>query len=164
MRIGIENYADSKKRIEEISRKYGCKGDVIMRTAIQYIVEYGQDTLSDKDFIDKQIASVIKKHDEAEAKGWILFCARDFEIAILECAAALAEIDTYNLIIYMQKEMYWSNDGGIDYKRLVDIAETLAERIVDDYWDERKYILTDELGIDEDELKYLGFCFTEDEE
>ena len=32
------SYTESKKVLDKIASKYGCNGDIIMRTAVQYIV------------------------------------------------------------------------------------------------------------------------------
>ena len=105
----MSTYVDSKKILDTIASKYGCKGDIIMRTAIQYIVEYGQYMFNDEDFIKDQIQQIEDKHRIAEEEGKHLWVTKDFELAIFNCARELAEVDSYDLIIYMQKEMYWSN-------------------------------------------------------
>lgn len=154
------SYNESKKQIEKIARKYTCKGDIIMRTALQYIVEYGQYMFKDEEFIVDQLQQIEDRHMVAEKEGKILFVSKDFELAIFECAQELAEINTYDLIIYMQKEMYWSNEGGMDYNR----AMSLLERCMcwmDEQEDNNKmlYEVFSECGFEDDEIDQLGFGF-----
>ena len=106
----MSTYVESKKILDKIASKYGCKGDIIMRTATQYIVEYGQYMFNDEDFIKDQIQQIKDKHRIAEEEGKHLWVTKDFELAIFNCARELANINSYDLIIYMQKEMYWSNE------------------------------------------------------
>ena len=106
----MSNYVESKKALDKIASKYGCKGGIIMRTAAQYIVEYGQYMFNDEDFIKDQIQQIEDKHRIAEEEGKHLWVTKDFELAIFNCARELADVNSYDLIIYMQKEMYWSNE------------------------------------------------------
>lgn len=159
------NYIESKKELDKITSKYNCKGDIIMRTAIQYIVEYGRQTFKDEGFIEDQIKTINDRHDAAEAEGKWLIMTRDFELALFNCARELAEIDTYNLIIYMQKEMYWSNEGGIDYGRLKEITARLMYWIIDSPDSCEDYdIFSNECDISDEELETLGFRYLIKEE
>ena len=106
----MSNYVESKKELNKIASKYGCKGDIIMRTAAQCIIEYGQYMFKDEDFIKDQIQQIEDKHRVAEEEGKHLWVTKDFELAIFNCARELADVNSYDLIIYMQKEMYWSNE------------------------------------------------------
>lgn len=65
----IMNYVESKKVLDKIASKYGCEGDVIMRTAAQYIVEYGQYMFNDEGFIKDQIQQIEDKHRISEEEG-----------------------------------------------------------------------------------------------
>lgn len=117
------SYAESKKKLDAIRQEYGCKGDVIFRTAIQYIVEHGQYNFKNQTWFDSCLTSVDKRHDLAEKDGKILFMTRDFEKALLECARELAQITAYDLLIYIQREV-WLGDGVVgqpDYQRAIEI-------------------------------------------
>ena len=162
----MSNYVESKKALDKIASKYGCKGDIIMRTAVQYIVEYGQYTFNDEDFIKDQIQQIEDKHRIAEEEGKHLWMTKDFELAIFNCARELAEVNSYDLIIYMQKEMYWSNEGGIDYGRLKQIATSIMDWIVCDSSDssEDYNTFSNECKIEDDEIEELGFGYLIPEE
>ena len=81
----MNTYTESKKALDKIREDFCCKGDIIFRTAIQYVVEYGQQTFQDYDFVMNQMAEIDGKHDDAEANGKTLFISRNFEKAIIEC-------------------------------------------------------------------------------
>lgn len=116
-------YAESKKKIDKIRQEYGCKGEIIFRTALQYIVEHGQYNFRDETWFDECIENIDKKHDIAERDSKILWVTRDFEKALLECAKELAQIEVYDLLTYIQREV-WLGGGEVgepDYQRAVEI-------------------------------------------
>lgn len=163
----MSNYVESKKILDKIATKYGCKGDIIMRTAVQYIVEYGQYMFTDEDFIKDQLQQIEDKHKAAEAEGKWLWVSKDFELEIFNCARELAEVNSYDLIIYMQKEMYWSNEGGLDYSRAIELLEKCMV-----WMEEQKYNKSDayemfqSCDFTDEELEQFrfGFLIPEEEE
>ena len=54
----MNTYIESKKALDKIREDFCCKGDIIFRTAIQYVVEYGQRTFKDYDFVMNQMAEI----------------------------------------------------------------------------------------------------------
>lgn len=150
------NYTENKKKLDMIRDKYGCSGEVIFRTAIQCVVEYGQNTLKDETWYEDQLNFVDERHDSAEAVGRILFMTRDFEKAILNCAKEIAEVDAYDFLRYVQTEIYLGGDG-IDYQRAVRLLKdcidwitqsvTCADAVSDLY----------AIGFADDEIETLGY-------
>lgn len=65
----MNDYAETKKELDRIRDEYGCQGEIIFRTALQYIVEHGQSTFNDNGFVDNQLVLIDVKHDKAEAEG-----------------------------------------------------------------------------------------------
>jgi hypothetical protein len=168
------SYAESKKKLDEIRQEYGCKGDIIFRTAIQYIVEHGQYNFKNQTWFDSCLTSVDKRHDIAEKDGKILFMTRDFEKALLECARELAQITAYDLLTYIQREV-WLGGGKVgepDYQRAMEIIRnclcytsdcygTYAEDCASTLRKFREMDLTDE------EIAFFGWGYlfdVEDEE
>jgi hypothetical protein len=114
---------ESKKKLNAIRDKYGCKGEVIFRTAIQYVVDHGRELFNEGDWFEFQIEAIDKRHDNAEAENKILFVSRDFEKAIMECARELAGVKAYDLLTYIQREV-WLGGGEVgepDYQRAIEI-------------------------------------------
>ena len=129
------SYTESKKKLDAIHREYSCKGDVIFRTAIQYIVEHGQCNFRNQKWFDSCIENVDKKHDLAERDGKHLWIGRDFEKALLECAKELAEVEAYDLLTYIQREV-WLGGGSVgepDYQRAQEIIRNCLCYIHDSY-------------------------------
>ena len=80
----MTNYAESKNTIDKIRSKYGCKGEIIFRTAIQMVVEHGRNSFKDEIWFEDQMNFIDERHDSAESVGKFLFMTRDFEKAIYE--------------------------------------------------------------------------------
>jgi hypothetical protein len=117
------SYAESKNKLDAIRREYGCKGDIIFRTAIQNVVEFGSCSLQDKDWYKWTMDDIDSRHDHAEANGKFLWCTRDFEKAIVDCAVALSKINTYDFLTYIQREVWLGGGefGEPDYQRAIEI-------------------------------------------
>lgn len=155
------HYEENRQKLSRISIKYGCKGDIVMRTSIQYVLQYGQEMFKNEKWVEEQLKLIEEKHLRAEEEGKTLWITKDFEMALINCAKEIAQIDTYDLIIYMQKEMFWSNEGGIDYNRLKDIVESVMDWIICNSSDSSEDYNTFSTccDIDDEELKELGFKY-----
>jgi len=150
-------YTESKQKLDTIRNKYGCSGDIIFRTAIQYIAEYGQSTFRDEAWYEDQINAIDDRHDAAEAIGKFLFMTRDFEKAIFECARELAQIETYDLLVYIQREVFLSSNG-IDYRRMEKLLKKCIEWIEETHASiGETYDTLDYLGFNDSEIEMLGF-------
>ena len=160
----MNNYAESKKQLDTIRDKYGCKGEVIFRTAIQYVIEFGQRNFKDKVWFDELVNDVDERHNLAEANREILFVTRDFEKAILECAKELAQIEPYDFLIYIQREIYLGGDG-ISYQRAIDLLRGCLDYCGNNTY-EIMYTLemASEMGFDENEIEELGYGYMLGEE
>lgn len=153
------SYEESKKKLNQIRQEYGCKGDVIFRTAMQYIVEHGQYNFRNQKWFDSCIENVDKKHDLADRNGKHLWIGRDFEKALLECAKELADINAYDLLTYIQREV-WLSGNGIDYQRAITLCKNVIDWMVADTY-ETSVALDEvrEMGFTDDEIDELGFAW-----
>ena len=165
------SYAESKKKLDAIRQEYGCKGDVIFRTAIQYIIDHGRELFNETDWFEFQMEAIDKRHDKAEEEGKFLFVGRNFEKAIMECAKELAQIEAYDLLIYVQREV-WLGGGEVgepDYQRALQIIRNCLCYTSDGYgaWHED---LSDTLHkfrmmeLTDDEITYFGWEYLFDVE
>lgn len=143
----MSNYAESKQKLDEIRSKYCCAGDIIFRTAIQYVVDYGKCTLLDPGWYRGTMDDIDAKHDNAEAEGKCLFCTRAFEKAIIDCAVALCDVNTYDLLVYIQQEVFLSSNG-MDYQRAIHLLGKCIE------WIDETHASVGEMY---DTLRYIGF-------
>lgn len=157
-------YTETKKLLDEIRHDYACKGEIVFRTALQYVVGYGQCKFNNDEWVQEQLIFVDGKHDEAEVEGKILWIGREFEKAIIECAREIAKVDTYNLLVYIQKEVWLSNEGGIDYDRAVQLLKGCMANI--EQWNDCQTALTlgefEDIGFEDEEIEELGFAYVLD--
>lgn len=162
----MSNYVESKKALDEIKYEYGCAGDVVFRTAIQYVVEYGQAMFQDKELVNDQLSEIDVRHDTAEEDGKHLWIGREFEKAIIECAVEVSKVNTYDLLIYIQKEMFWSKEGGLDYQRAIELLHSCMHWFIDYDCCTNKEMLKkfDDLGFYDTDLETLGLGWLFDTE
>ncbi len=150
---------NAKETLNKIHQKYACKGDIIFRTAIQAVVECGQQTFMDNEWYQKQIKEIDDRHDAAEAEGKWLFVTRDFEKSILECAKELSAVNAYDFLKYIQTEVWVGGSvGEIDYQEAIELLKACIYHI-----DNCTYFKKDVLGVlydigfDDDQIEFLGF-------
>ena len=155
----MNNYAESKKTLDKIRSEYNCKGDVIFRTAIQTVVEYGTSSLLDDWNYEHLKCDINERHDSAEADGKNLWITRDFELAILECGRKISDVDIYDMLIYIQREVWLSGDG-IEYQRAITLLKRCLAWIENDY-DKNAETLNAyfEIGLTDDEIDELGWSY-----
>lgn len=161
----MSTYENSRKTLEKIRQEFGCKGDIIFRTAMQYVVEFGQHTFEDEEFLQSQFDRIDAKHNTAEAEGKSLYVGRHIEKACFECAAKIAMVDTYHLIVYIQKEFWVGNEGGIPYERAVKLLQNCMYEIEQRENCEDKLTLYafEDIGFDDNDLVTLNFGYLLDE-
>lgn len=163
-------YEENKKILDGIRNKYACKGEMIFRTSIQYVIEYGQIKFNDDEWVESQLEQVDNKHDEAEADGKILWIGREFEKELIQCAREISQVNAYDLLVYIQKEVWLSNEGGMDRQRAITLLKACMSNI--EMWNDCQCGLTlgefEDIGFDDDEITELGFGYVldvrEDEE
>ena len=157
----MSTYENSRKTLEKIRQEFGCKGEIIFRTAILYVVEFGQRTFEDEEFMQLQFDRIDAKHDTAEAEGKSLYVGRHIEKACFECAAKIAMVDTCHLIIYIQKELWVGEEGGLPYKRAIELLKGCMSNI--EMWNDCQCELTfhefEDIGFGEEEIGELGFGY-----
>ena len=160
------NYTETKKELDKIRNEYGCQGELLFRTALQHVVKYGQNTFNDKGWVENELTLIDAKHDIAEAKGKTLWISRKFEKAIIECAQEIAKVDSYNLLVYIQKEVWLSHEGGIDYQRTIKLLKYCMEQINanEDYDKEETLAVFESLGFTDDEIEEFGYGWMLEEE
>jgi hypothetical protein len=157
------SYKESKMMLNKIRDDYGCKGEVLFRTALQYVVECGQYLLQDELWVQTQLSAINDKHDEAEKEGKWLFIGRDFEKAIVECAAEIAKVPSMDMLQYVQKEV-WLSGEGVDYQRAIELLKDCVEWFTDDTLNERIIENLSLLGFKDYEIEELGYGWLFDEE
>lgn len=151
-------YEETKKTIDKIRQKYGCKGELIFRCAITNVVDCGRTELNKKEYLESWLKSIDKRHDEAEQADRFLVIGRDFEKAIAECTCELAKVDSMDFIMYVQREIWmYDHSGEISYDRAISLLQSVVEwNLIDRETDFAKDDLSS-IGFDDDELIELGY-------
>ena len=155
----MNNYANSKKALDKIRSEYNCKGDLLFRTAIQTVVEYGTNSLLDDWDYEHLKESINERHDNAEAEGKKLWITRNFELAILECAREIAQVDIYDMLMYIQREVWLCGDG-IDYQRAIELLKNCLNWFADDCCGCAETLERFELlDLNDSEIEELGYGY-----
>ena len=166
----MSNYKESKEKLNKIREKYSCKGDFIFRTAIQMVIENGQNSFKDENWFEDQMDFIDERHDSAESVGKILLITREFEKTLMECAKELANINTYDLLIYIQREVWLGGEvGEPDYQRAMEIIRNCLCYTADNfgaYPCESDVTLNDfrGIGLTDEEIEYFGWSYLLDVE
>lgn len=156
----MSNYVESKKTLDKIREEYGCKGEVLFRTSIQYVVDCGQQNFQDDEWVKGQLDITDKKHDAFEREKKIPFMSREFEKALIECAQEIAKVNTYDLLVYIQREV-WLDGDGMDYQRAVELLKKCMADIEESYYCNNKetYDALEYIGFTDDEIEAFGFGY-----
>ena len=158
-------YTETKKELDKIRNEYGCKGDIIFRSALQFVVEEGTGNLTDDWSYMHRVDEVNERYDVAEAEGKTLWITRDFELAILECARKIARVNIYDMLMYVQKEV-WLSGEGMDYQRAIQLLKKCMADIEESYYCNNKevYDAFEYIGFTDDEIEMFGFGYLLDYE
>lgn len=147
----MSNYDQFKKEIDTIRYKYSSAGDIVFKIAICMLIHKG------KSFFDNE-KSYQDLVDSAEL---------EFNELVVKCANELAKINTIDLLVYIQKEVYLSNDSVMSYQKMTQKLKDCIEWIIGDACDcNAAEILTEGIGFSAREIVSFGygFVFEEDDE
>ena len=150
--------------LNKIRDDYGCKGEIIFKAALQTLIQEGTENFSNELKYSMWIREINRRHDKAEAEGKILFCTREFEIAILECAKEIARVPIIDMLQYVQKEV-WLSGEGIDYQRMQHIATVSIDWITSNDIDSEDILNhLRMLDLTDDEIVEFGYEWVLDKE
>lgn len=158
------SYEESKKKLNAIRQEYGCKGDLIFRTAIQNVITYGHSTLLDKGWYECTMNDIDADHNYAEEHGKFRWCTREFEKAIVDCSVALCEVEAYDFLTYIQREV-WLGGGEVgepDYQRAIEIIRNCLCYTADGYgaWNEECSVILHKfrmMELKDEEIEFFGW-------
>lgn len=138
----MSNYTESKKRIDAIRNEYSSAGDIIFRAAIEMLIDIGK----------------VNCYNELTYDGMLSGIDNELDRMVFKCAHELADINTTDLLIYVQKELYLGGEGGMNYqtmtRRLKDCVDWIAEGVESS---DAISDLTIGIGFSVRELKELGY-------
>ena len=139
--------------INKIKQKYDCKGELIFRSALCLLLDYGKERCGNMDWVNDNKELTKKNFREAEEQGKHLLVSERLEIAIMDCAYELAQFGNWELMEYIQTEMLidWQTPT---YKKLGEQIKYLCA-IVKSYNGNNVSEVLDEWSIDQEVLAYL---------
>lgn len=140
----MSNYTESKKRIDSIRSEYSSAGDIVFKIAICMLIQKG------KSFFDNE-----KSYQDLRASAEL-----EFNELVVKCANELAKINTIDLLLYIQKEICFSNDNVMGYKKITQKLKDCIDWIIgdadcSDVVKDLKY----GVGFSENELRSLGYDY-----
>lgn len=147
----MTNYDQSKKEIDTIRYKYSSAGDIVFKIAICMLIHKGKSFFDNK----KSYQDLV---DSAEL---------EFNELVVKCANELSKINTIDLLVYIQKEVHFSNDSVMSYQKMIQKLKDCIEWIIGDACDcDAAKILTEGIGFSAREIVSFGygFVFEEDDE
>lgn len=145
----MNNYVESKKKIEAIRNKYG---EVMFRMAISHLMDVGIRHLTEEN-VEKTCKEMMASDDSGR------FMSNEFECEIVQTAYELAQIPHIDLLVYIQREVtYDVFDGMPSYERVIELLKKCMGHI-EVFEDDNIITLEvfEELGFDDDDLSALGF-------
>lgn len=139
--------------IDKIKQKYDCKGELIFRSALCLLLNYGKERCGNTNWVNDNKELIKKRHKEAEEQGKNLFVGERIEIAIIDCAYELAQFDNWELMKYIQTEVQTGWEIPT-YKKLGEQIKYLCA-IVKFYNGNNIADVLEEWGIDSEVLAYF---------
>ena len=104
---------ETQKQIDNIRSKYDSAGDIIFKSAILHLFQYGVEKVCWEDE-----NAIVFEHPE-------LFYLK----GVYSCAVDLSNISIHDILEYIQTSDLFYELGALTYPRLFRIAESLLSRI-----------------------------------
>lgn len=153
----MNNYAESKKRIEKIRGDYR---ELAFRAGISHLMDVGIRHLT-KELVDDACEKIMNEDDTSH------IMTNDFKCDILRVAYELAQIPHIDLLVYIQREVeYDVFDGEISYSRAIRLLKDCVLGIeMQCNTDEETLDKLENMEFEDDDIRALGFEYLlEDEE
>lgn len=139
--------------INKIKSKYDCKGELIFRSALCLLLDYGKERCGNVDWVNDNKELTHQNHKEAEEQGKHLLVSERLENAIIDCAYELAQFGNWELMEYIQTEIQtdWQTPT---YKQLGEQIKYLCT-IIKSYNGNNVSEILYEWSINQEVLEYL---------
>ena len=151
----MSNYAESKKKIEEIR----SKDEVMFRMAISHLMDVGIRHFTEEN-IKNSCEEIMKQDDSCS------FMTNQYRCDLIMMTSELAKISHIHLLVYIQREVDFDVfDGAISYKRAISLLQSCMAWTVEEV--SSSDIAKEEfncIGFDNDEIEALGFGYLLDDE
>ena len=151
----MSNYAESKKKLDEIRDKYG---EPMFRMAISHLMDVGTRNLTEE--LVKETCEKIMQEDDSKA-----FMTNEFKCELIRAAYELAQIQQIDLLVYIQREIYYDIfDDMPSYDRAIQLLKGCMYNI--EQWNDCRNELTlgefEDIGFEDEELEAFGFGYVLD--
>lgn len=149
----MSNYAESKKKIDEIR----SKDEVMFRMAISHLMDVGIRHLTPKNV--EMTCTEMMTDDDSHS-----LMTNQFKCDLVHVAGLLAEVDHIHLLNYISKEVYYDvGDNTLSYNRAIRLLRSVIDYNTEvmEIADAREDLLA--IGFDEEELVELGYQFLFDD-
>lgn len=144
----MNNYTDSKRRIESIRNYYG---EMAFRAGISHLMDVGIRHF-DADTVEKTCEKIMQEDDSNH------IMTNNFKCDIIMVAHELAQIPHIELLVYIQREVdYDMFDGCMSYRRLKKILVNCLSYIEEDHLETLDTF--EHIGLKDDEIEALGFGY-----
>ena len=153
----MDNYSESKKKIESIRNK---RGEIMFRMAISHLMDVGIRHLTEENV--EETCKEIMQHDDSKA-----FMTNEFSCNLVRMAYELAQVPHTDLLVYIQRDVVYDVfDGGMSYERIMQLLKKCLDWIEEDHLETLD--IFEHLGLEDGEIESLGFAYLldlrEDEE
>ncbi len=149
-------YKETEKTIKEFENKYG---DIVVRTAFTYMIDVGKEHFNDETV--KEIKEdIIAECRAIEAKGNTPLATADFQCKIVDVAYELSKLPTFELLVYVQENMYINvGQETVSKNRLAKIANVALDYMYEEIaYNSKEFMdICNNYEIDEEELIALGW-------
>jgi hypothetical protein len=145
----MSNYAESKKKFDEIRNKVG---EMMFRMSISHLMDVGIRHLTEET-VEETCKGIMKTDDTNH------FMTNEFKCSIVRNAYELAKIPHTDLLVYVQREVVYDVfDGVPSYERAIHLLKACMNWIESD--DSGETLDNFEfIGFEEDEIEALGWGY-----
>ena len=153
----MNNYVESKKKIEKVRDWYG---DFVFRAGVSHLMDVGIRHLT-KENVEETYKEIMASDDSGQ------FLTNEFKCEIVQVAYELAQVSHIDLLVYIQREVVYDvGDWVMSYRRAINLLKKCMEQIEADegYDNEETYNVLQSLGFDDDEIESFGFEYLLKEE
>lgn len=153
----MSNYAESKKKLEAIRNRVG---EPLFRMALTHTFDVGFRHLTEENV--EETCNKMMKDDDSHA-----FMTNEYKCDLVRTAGEIAKVPPFDVEVYVNREMEYSAGGDyIQYSRLLRILRGALDYIYEVIRDCEIFykIMSEDIGIDEDEIMGLGYDWAMNEE
>lgn len=140
-------YAESKKILDKIR----SKDEVMFRMAISHLMDVGIRHLTEENIL--KTCNKIDERDDSKA-----FMTNGYMSDLVKTSGEIAKVPHVDVLVYIQREVdYDVFDGGMSYHKMKRTLVNCLSWIEEDCLDTLDTF--EHLGLDDDDIEYLGFGY-----